>query len=350
MTKGTVDVGELAVRLTPLVESTIGSAVSPGDLVLTKMPTGMSSVTFRLDVRATSFARSGTLSSQPIARLAVKLAPPGLEPVRNRDVLRQARVLLALAGADGVVVPRVLFQDTGDPPDVPPMFAMTFEDGDCFEPQSDEGEVPPPDEIAARATSAARMLAALHAVPADHPAVAGEPVMALAAEIERWVALFATVEDDLRPHPAVVCGQRLMEGLPDALAPALIHGDYRLGNIIYAGPEPRAIIDWEIWAVEDPRVDLAWFMLNSDPDKPSAIRRDVGMPPLDELLAVYEERRGSQVADLDWFHALVRFKQAAITASIVKNNRRRGTADDHIERIVAFIAPLLDRAMSFLAH
>ncbi|MET0145298.1 MAG: phosphotransferase family protein [Ilumatobacteraceae bacterium] len=334
--KGTVDVSELAARLAPLVEAATGTPIAPGDLRLTKMPTGMSSVTFRLDT--------------PTTRMAVKLAPPGLEPVRNRDVLRQARVLLALGDAAEVVVPGVLFQDAGDPPDVPPMFAMTFEDGECFEPQSDAGDVPPPDVVTARARSAAHMMAALHAVPADHPAVEGEPEIALRDEVARWINLFATVNDELRPYPADACGERLMAALPDAGPPALIHGDYRLGNIIYDGIEPRAIIDWEIWAVEDPRIDLAWFMLNSDPDKPSAVRRDVGMPPLDELLGLYEDRRGSPVADLDWFHALVRFKQAAVSASIVKNNRKRGTADARIERMTDYIAPLLDRAMVHLAR
>ncbi len=65
-------------------------------------------------------------------KIVVKVSPPGLDPVRNRDMLRQARVHKALEGSP-VPVPTVLATDAGDPPDVPPFFVMEFVPGECVE-------------------------------------------------------------------------------------------------------------------------------------------------------------------------------------------------------------------------
>ena len=61
--------------------------------------------------------------------MVVKVAPPGKPPTLNRDVLRQANVIRAL-GPSAVPVPEVLLEDAGDPPEVPPLFVMSFLDGD----------------------------------------------------------------------------------------------------------------------------------------------------------------------------------------------------------------------------
>src|SRR5690349_23258547 len=70
--------------------------------------------------------------------LVLKVAPPGLAPVRNRDVIRQARLLRALHGRDRVLVPQVFFEDAGDPP----FFAMGFVAGECVEPILDQARDP----------------------------------------------------------------------------------------------------------------------------------------------------------------------------------------------------------------
>ena len=69
-------------------------------------------------------------------RAVVKVAPAGIPPVLNRDVLRQARLLRALAGTP-VPVPEVLWEDAGDPPEVPPLFVMSFVAGASLEPLFD---------------------------------------------------------------------------------------------------------------------------------------------------------------------------------------------------------------------
>ena len=78
-----------------------------------------------------TFAARLELPEASDRRIVVKVAPPGLAPVRNRDVLRQARLLRALAGVDGVCVPQVLLEDAGSPP----FFVMDFVEGESYEPK-----------------------------------------------------------------------------------------------------------------------------------------------------------------------------------------------------------------------
>jgi len=80
-----------------------------------------------------------TLSGVPAGyeRVVLEVAPPGLAPVRNRDVLRQARITRVLADRPGVRVPAVLFWDEGKSPDASPFVAMELVPGQCVEPCSE---------------------------------------------------------------------------------------------------------------------------------------------------------------------------------------------------------------------
>lgn len=282
-------------------------------------------------------------------RVVVKVAPPGLPPVRNRDVLRQARVLTALAGVADVAVPEVLGSDLGAPPDVPPLFVMSFVDGESYEPRHVAREHrPAPDVVRMRAAAAARMLAALHAVGAAELGIDEEAVTPR-AEVERWQAALATCE--LAPDVAraeAECRSRLGAAVPAPMRPAVLHGDWRLGNMQCAGSQIRAVIDWEIWSVGDPRLDVAWMRLMSDPAHPTAVAPDAPTLEPDELLAAYETAGGTPVPDLGWFDAVVRYKQAAASALLVKGAERRGQVTERVERMRRGIPLLLAAALTHL--
>jgi aminoglycoside phosphotransferase (APT) family kinase protein len=270
---------------------------------------------------------------EELGKIVVKVAPAGLAPVRNRDMLRQSRVLKALADAPGVAVPRVLFEDAGAPVEVPPLFAMTFVPGSSFEPNIDKVDTfPPAGDVEARALAAARMIAALHAVDPEAAGLGDEPEVTPADEVERWVKAFGTMDEELRQGADEVTGA-LRASLPAAIPPKIVHGDFRLGNLQCEGDRINAIIDWEIWARADPRIDLAWFLLTADADAhPSAVRECPGMPRSPRLIAEYEAAGGDRFTELNWFRALILFKLASVVALITKNNRKRsggeGSADD----------------------
>lgn len=277
------------------------------------------------------------------ATVVLKVAPPGLPPLRNRDVLRQARCIGALDGQPGVGVPPLLFTDAGEPDDIPPFFATGLVAGECAEPLLEAERNRRPDDIVrGRAFAAVRMLAALHQVKPTAVGLDDEPVTTPAGEVDRWTRTFDTVPDEVRTG-YVECADALRATAPEPLPDVVVHGDYRLGNMLSQGTEVRAIIDWEIWSRSDPRLDLSWFLFFTEEAHHPVVAPEVdsGMPSDVELLAAYEAETGRAVADLDWFHALTRYKEAAAMALIAKLAARRG--DDEILARMAVMLPELIR-------
>lgn len=282
-------------------------------------------------------------------RVVVKVAPAGLPPVLHRDVLRQARLLQALHPL-GVPVPDVLFQDAGTPPEVPPLFVMSFVDGISHEPLFDLDDARDPEPVVAdRFRSAARALAALHAVDPLLAGLAREPAVALAAEIDRWCRSLATVDPPLAPGWESAA-DALRRTQPAPMPPTVTHGDFRLGNLLVHDRAVTAIIDWELWGVGDPRVDLGWFLANGDPStyqRPS--RYSGAAPSRAELTAIYVDSLGHAVENVEWFQALACFKSAATWSLIVKHNRRRPTPEPDTESLAPVLPRLLERAHALIA-
>ena len=91
-----------------------------------------------------------------------------------------------------------------------------------------------------------------------------EPVVGPQAEIDRWCRLLETV--DPRPRSGLGRrGRRAPAREPPPMPAAVVHGDFRLGNLLAVGAAVTAVVDWEIWTVGDPRIDLGWFLANADP-------------------------------------------------------------------------------------
>ncbi|KUI32142.1 acyl-CoA dehydrogenase [Mycobacterium sp. IS-1742] len=312
-----IDLGSLRTRLAAAGVRDVGPLAG-----------GASSLTFR-----------GVLGSRPVV---VKVAPPGHAPVGHRDVLRQARILGALAGTD-VPVPAVLYTDPGTPPEVPPLFVMSLAEGEAFEPLFDSGAAST-DVVPQRFPNAARVLAALHRVPPADLGLSGEPTVDPGAEVDRWTATLRTVDPALVPGWEEV-REVLLGAAPAPVRPSVVHGDFRLGNLVASGPRITAVVDWEIWSVGDPRIDAGWFLVNADP---ATYRRptpyvDV-VPPVAELAACYTDAVGVPMPALTWFMALACFKSAATWSLIVKHNRRRSSPRSDLEAMAPVLPHLLKRA------
>ncbi|WIM90398.1 phosphotransferase family protein [Candidatus Mycobacterium wuenschmannii] len=276
-------------------------------------------------------------------RVVVKVAPPGVPPTAHRDVLRQSRMIKTLSPTE-VPVPQVLFEDTGDPP----LFVMSFLDGISCEPLFDDADAGSEDVVAERFRNAAATLARLHGLePGDHD-LAGEPVVGPLEEVERWCRTLETVDPTLAPGWSDVA-DALRDKAPPSLRPAIVHGDFRLGNLLADSDRITAVIDWEIWSVGDPRVDAGWFLINCDPQtyrRPT--RYGAAVPPLEELVTIYRDAMKMEVPELDWFCALACFKSTATWSLIVKHNRRREVPDAGLEEMAPVVPRLLARAGDLL--
>jgi aminoglycoside phosphotransferase (APT) family kinase protein len=291
-------------------------------------------------VSSLTFASTVEQPGQPDVPVVVKVAPPGLAPVRNRDVLRQARVLRALADQSGVPVPQVLLTDAGSPP----FFVMSRAPGQSYEPRLDVSDFPPSaQEVTGRALAAAAALLQLQRVDLASVGLGDEPATVGREELERWARLLATVDPDLCPgHQRL--HDRLAAHVPAPVAPTLVHGDYRLANMLFVGPRLTAIIDWEIWSVGDPRFDLAWLLMHVDARHvfherraPADVAAGSALPTVQQLTGDYaqvrrrlgagEQEIAAATTGLRWFLGVGFYKVASTIAAIHKRERKRPDPD-----------------------
>jgi aminoglycoside phosphotransferase (APT) family kinase protein len=302
----------------------------------------------RLAQGASSLTYVARIDDAPAPTVVVKVAPTGLPPTRHRDVLRQARLLQGLATRADVPAPDVLFTDPGDD-EVGCFFAMSYCDGEAFEPSVDDvpGIPPTAEQIGRRASEAARILARLHSPDAMPDWIHQEPPISLAQEVDRWDRALATLPHefglDWQPQ-----SRHLRATMPASAPPRLTHGDYRLGNLICAGSRVVAVVDWEIWSRSDRRLDLGWFLLNLDPASPAAVRAVPGLPTRDQALAVYTGAGGSPLHETEWFLAVALYKFAATTGLIAKNALKRGETDSWGARMITRLPLVLDRVDELL--
>ncbi|MFE6149890.1 phosphotransferase family protein [Streptomyces sp. NPDC057889] len=274
-------------------------------------------------------------------RYVVKAVPPGQRAVGRNDVLRQARVLSALAGSP-VPVPGVAAVDEAQPA----WFAMDFAAGEALEPVLDDPEVPPA-TARARMLEIAHVLRRLHETDVDAPGLDAPPPLGAAGELERWSRTLHAVPAELRPGGDELLA-RLTEDVPADLPSVLLHGDFRLGNVLCVEERAVAVVDWEIWSVGDPRIDLGWFLLFADHRNfPDLGRAVTGLPTEDELLAAYLDGAPALPA-MDWFRALGRMKMAAIMGHNLRRHREGKHHDPDQERLPPTIAAMISTARDLL--
>jgi aminoglycoside phosphotransferase (APT) family kinase protein len=152
-------------------------------------------------------------------------------------------------------------------------------------------------------------------------------------------------------------GAWLAEHLPSQAEPAIVHGDYKLDNVIFAPSSPAtlaAVVDWEMSTLGDPAADLGWLLYFwRDPGDPSLGLRIASVTDMDgfprraEVLARYAEASGADVSGVRWFVALAGWKIAIIMEGSYA--RYRAGVDDHptfaqLEHVVPALAARAEQA------
>lgn len=157
----------------------------------------------------------------------------------------------------------------------------------------------------------------IHEVPVDHPGLADLPappagVSPALVEIERLAAGARALAAE--PHPALALAERWLRArLPGHRRLALVHGDYRIGNVLFDEGGVRAVLDWELSKLGDPVEDLGWLCTRpwrfGNDDLPAG-----GLATREALLAAYRDAGGGEVdpEHLRFWEAMGSYKVAVV--------------------------------------
>jgi aminoglycoside phosphotransferase (APT) family kinase protein len=286
------------------------------------------------------------------ARVVLRRPPRPPLPPSAHDVLREARLLRALESTP-VRVPRVLASSDEEVLGVP-FYVMEEMHGSVI-----TTEVPDAlDNEAERRRLSEELvdgLVEVHAV--DWRACGlegyGKPTGYLERQLRRFNGLWEFNKTRELPVVEEVAGW-LASHLPESPESTIVHGDYRLGNVMVADDAPArlvAIFDWELSTIGDPLADVGYLTVTwAEADDPadisfsslSAATRRPGFLTRDELTARYEERSGRSVSALNWYQALALWKAAVF----MEGNYKRFTMGNSDDQYLA----LFDEGVPALAE
>ena len=199
-------------------------------------------------------------------------------------------------------------------------------------------------------------LAALHAFEPEAIGLGdyGRPGNYFERQVGRWSKQYRASE--IEPIAAM---DRLIEFLPATLPPAgptrIVHGDFRLDNLILAPdtPEVRAVLDWELSTLGDPMADFSYLLIawvipaTARNGLAGADIGALGIPTVEEMVERYAALTGWRPENLDWLFAYNLFRLAAICQGIAGRVRDGTAASAHAKSMAAQVPMLAEGALSF---
>lgn len=277
--------------------------------------------------------------------------PPGQLLPSAHQVEREHRVMTALR-ATGLPVPQTYLLCADESIIGTPFFVMACVDGRVFRQPHLPGLSP--DDRSAMYEDMADVLARLHTV--DIAAVGlsdyGKPGNFYLRQIARWGQQYIAAKTD-----DMTAMDRLMEWLPANIPPgdetSIVHGDYRVENLIFHPTEPRivAIVDWELSTLGHPLADLAYNCLTYHLPADALGRADAadgdrrGIPSEAEYIAAYCRRTGrAGVPNWNFYLAFSMFRLASILQGVYARGLQGNAASSYALQRGAAARAIADRA------
>ncbi|MFF3572691.1 phosphotransferase family protein [Nocardia jiangxiensis] len=291
-----------------LQEFLIGHEILSGPITTRGIGDGHSNLTFLVTGGDTS--------------VVVRRPPPPPIPPGANDMLREAKLLTAMHST-AVPVPEVLaVAQEGEVLDVP-FYVMSFAPGPVVTVRT-PAPLDTPDQRRSVGYSMIDTLADLHEV--DWRAVGlerlGRPEGFNARHLQRMRRLVADEDGNPPPDFADVDAWLAANTPPESDA-ALIHCDFRIGNVVLAPDNPgriQAVLDWELATIGDPLLDVGYLLatvpepgrsMNPTAELGAAMLED-GYPSKAELVQRYRDRTGRDLGNLTWYTTLALWKLAVL--------------------------------------
>ena len=329
--------------LEPLIELLADRGLeAPAELTATPIGDGHSNVTFALS--------TGVVLRRP---------PRGPLPPSAHDVLREARLLTALA-ATPVRAPKVLAV-CEDPGVIgAPFYVMGRVAGEVIA-DSIPDALDNPEQRARVADELIEALVELHAT--DWTAAGlegfGKPTGYLERQLRRFTGLWEHNRTrELSQFEEV--GTWLAANIPQSPAATIVHGDYRLGNTMFGADSPArliAILDWEMATIGDPLADVGYMLMQwTEPGDTlgkfnlNNVTLRSGFPTRAELTARYEARSGRSVQALDWYVTLALWKAVVFMEGNYKRALAGSTDDPYLKSFGEGVIEIADRAVAVARH
>jgi aminoglycoside phosphotransferase (APT) family kinase protein len=300
---------------------------------------GRSNLTYRVTDGATTWV--------------VRRPPLGHVLATAHDMSREHRVISALAGTPVPVPGTVLLCE--DPEVIgAPFYVMEFMPGTPYRDERQLREIGP-ERTRAAVLTLVDTLVDLHAVDPAAVGLAGfgRPEGFLDRQLRRWgKQLDASRSRELAGVDELHAG--LGAALPSSPAATVVHGDYRLDNVLIDdGGRLTAVLDWEMSTLGDPLTDLGLLVMYgrlraADAAPTPTIGGAPGHPSAAELVERYARRSGRDVSAIDWYTAFAYFKVAVILEGIHYRWTLGQTLGPGFDRIGGLVPGFVESGLSTL--
>jgi aminoglycoside phosphotransferase (APT) family kinase protein len=280
-------------------------------------------------------------------RWVLRRPPLGHVLPTAHDMVREHRVLQALS-ATGFPVPEPILLCTDPEPIGAPFYLMEHVDGRIYRSGADL-EALGPDRMHALTLTLVDTLADLHALDPAAIGLAGfgRPEGFNERQVRRWKKQLDASRS--REVPGIEeLHARLAVDIPAGGPGAVVHGDYRLDNVLIGEAlQVNAVLDWEMSTLGDPLSDIALMLVyagrpmlvqDGRPRSPDTVP---GHPSLDEMAGRYAKRSGRDVSDLHWYVGFAAFKLAVILEGVHYRYTQGQTVGEGFDTVGALVAPLV---------
>ena len=302
------------------------------------------------DVRAQRIGEGGGsnftfLLERGSDRFVLRRPPRPPLPPSAHDVVREARLQLALREAGFSRLPTIVAVAEDESILGVPFYVMTYLDGHVVTDELVPGLEAEP-QRSRLGTDLVDSLVEIHRADVTTPGLAAfaRPGSYGERQVRRFTQLWGI--NKTREVPTVEqVGAWLRDNVPSPQPDTVVHGDFRLGNTMVAPDEPSrivAVLDWEMGAIGDPRADVGYLLATySEPGGPpnplgtSPVTALPGFPSKSELAELYLARSGRELESLSWFEGLALWK-AAVFCEAIYGRYVRGELGAEDERAARF--------------